>query len=791
MTVTRTALAVAFAAVASLVLVTVSAPLSYLVRSLTAVVAATMLLRLGVALGRTSRILLGTALLAGIASGVAATAHVLVTGELEPAGGIADWLYLSYVPLAAAGLLALPRHATDARDRLLAVTDALVAVAGLGLLIAKPLASWARESGTTTGLTVAVLGYPLGGVFVLAVLVSVMSRAREDLRPFLRTAGVAFAFLTASGMGYGVATLRHSYLPTSWPALCDQSALVLMALAPRYARRAVALVEREPQAPGPLEAAAPVLALVPAAALIAVMTARGVALRPEQMTLVSVASIFVIARGLLISSEQRRTVSRLRTREREATSAARCDPLTGLANRTALYATLAELLAGSAESGVVLALLDLDDFKDINDTHGHDTGDAVLREVAHRLVAALPSDALVARLGGDEFAVCVATTAGPHPLGQVLLGAFAAPVVVGARPFCVTASIGVVQADAHGADAAVALSHVDVAMYEAKAGKDPQRSGMVVLDGAARELAAARVQMRDDVSHPVLDQFHLVYEPMVDLSDGTIVGAEALLRWEHPTLGSVSPTQFVALAEQVGAIAELGEFALRTAVADLAGWLRTAEQNGDPLDRGSIGVNLSPRQLGVPGLCDLVRSVLAEHRLHPYRLVLEITEQALMDDWATAVEVVQELRSIGVGVAVDDFGTGWSSLRYLRRFDTSTVKIDREFTQAVADEPRTRVLVASVIEMARSLDLYSVAEGIETLDQLDVLRTLGCRFAQGYLFDKPMSAERFGALLIGRHRYPLGAHPRSATIDIAGPREGSRPREVVPASAPVIPRQTG
>jgi EAL domain-containing protein (putative c-di-GMP-specific phosphodiesterase class I) len=289
----------------------------------------------------------------------------------------------------------------------------------------------------------------------------------------------------------------------------------------------------------------------------------------------------------------------------------------------------------------------------------------------------------------------------------------------------------------------------------------------VVLAGAARDHAAARVQLRDEISHPVLDQFRVVYEPLVDLTDGLVVGAEALLRWQHPVLGAVPPADFIVLAEQVGAIHELGDLALRTAIADLAHWL---SQTDGPV-RASVGVNLSPRQLGSPEICDRVRDLLAEHRLEPHRLVLEITEQALLDDWATAVGVVRELRALGVRVAVDDFGTGYSSLRYLRRFDTSTLKIDREFVQAVADEDRTRALVASVLDMARSLDLDTVAEGIETLDQLQVLRAQGCRYAQGYLFDKPMERDAFGALLIAGHRYPMTALPHTLPL----PRPGAEP----------------
>jgi EAL domain-containing protein (putative c-di-GMP-specific phosphodiesterase class I) len=370
------------------------------------------------------------------------------------------------------------------------------------------------------------------------------------------------------------------------------------------------------------------------------------------------------------------------------------------------------------------------------------------------------------RLGGDEFAVCSEASESRN-LPAELVALFDAPVVLGPRLFSITASIGVVLVDHHTASSAEALSHVDVAMYEAKSRKEPQRSGVVVLDGEARARAAARVQLRDDVSRPQLEQFRVVYEPVVELATGRIVGAEALLRWHHPLLGDIPPSTFIPLAEHVGAIHELGELALRRAVGDVATWLRAACDDGTPLEDLVVGVNLSPRQLGSPGLVELVEEVLTEHGVAPERLVLEITEEALLEDWDTAVLVVRELRALGVGVAVDDFGTGYSSMRYLRRFDTSTLKIDREFVEVVGEERRTRALVASVIELADSLGLTTVAEGVETLDQLQVLRSLGCRYAQGYLFDRPMERDAFGALLLAGHAYPLG--PGSSPV-VPAPR---------------------
>ena len=750
---------------------------SYAVRTITAVVAVTCLLRIGIAPGRASRSLLAVALLLGIASGVTAAVHLAVTGSTSPPGAAADWLYLAYGPVAVAGLLTLPRHAHDGPWRLQALAEATVAVTSLAFFLCGLLRSMAHDTQGPLRAKAAAVGYPVVAVFVLSVVLAVLPRVQAELRPFLRLTGAGFSLLMLGDIGYSVGVLHHWYTPTTWPAMCTQAGIVLVAVAPLRGRRAVALVAHRPEAPSLLEVAGPYLTLAPGIAQSTVLIVQGGTFTRGQMALAVAIGLALIARQLLSNAEQRHAMLRLIASEREAVEAARQDPLTKLGNRTALHHELADLLTHTDDDRpVVLALLDLDDFKDINDTHGHDTGDAVLLEVGRRLLLAAPWDALVARLGGDEFAICVRTSAPAALLGEVLAKAFETPVSVGRRAFQVSASIGVVHADT---SPATALSHVDVAMYLAKGRKDPLRSSVEVLTGRARERAAARVQLRDDVSRPDLSQFRVVYEPVVDLLDGSVVGAEALLRWVHPVLGAIEPTEFIALAEQVGAIHELGELALRTALRDLASWMTVAERAGAPLERACVGVNLSPRQLGNPRLCALVGELLAEFGVAPDRLVVEITEQALLDDWSTAIEVVRELRALGVAVAVDDFGTGYSSLRYLRRFDTTLVKVDREFVQAAADEPRTRALVASVVDMARSLELSTVAEGIESLDQLQVMRSLGCRYAQGYLFDKPMERDAFGALLVGRHRYPLQPlHTVPAQRDVV-------------SRLPVIPRQTG
>jgi diguanylate cyclase (GGDEF)-like protein len=758
--VTARRLVVTLLGVTSVLVVPVSDEASYVVRLATAVVAVVVLLRHGNAPGRLSRLLLASALLAGILSGVLATAYLLRSGQPSPPGGAADWAYLTYGPLAVAGLLALPRHPDAGPWRLKTCAEALIVVSSLGFLLERVFADMMRASGQGLAGRAAAVGYPLNAVFVLAVLLAVVPRLQPDLQPFLRRCGLGLALMMVGDIGYAVGLLHGWYRPTAWPAAATQAGLVLVALSPVAARRALRLEEPDLGPPSLVDTAAPYLAVLPSICFSCYLIVTGKPFTRGEMLLAVIVGTCLVARQLLSNAEHRHVVQLLSAREREARVAAMRDPLTMLSNRTAVHARLKDHLERGDR--VTLALLDLDDFKDINDTHGHGTGDGVLRAIADRLTEVLPTGALVARLGGDEFAVCAAID--PEPLATALVSVFDDPVVLGPRQFSITASLGLVVVDEGVSTSVEALSHVDVAMYEAKGRKEPHCCGVTVLDNEARARAAARAQLRDDVSRPRLEEFRVVYEPLVELSTGRVVGAEALLRWRHPALGDVPPATFIPLAEQVGGIQLLGELALRCAVGDLAAWRTTAARRGQPLDHVTVSVNLSPRQLGVPGLVELVTEVLQEHRVPPGRLLLEITEEALLEDWDTAVEVVRELRAHGVGVAVDDFGTGYSSMRYLRRFDTSTLKIDREFVEVVGDERRTRALVASVIELAGSLGLATVAEGVETLDQLQVLRSLGCQYAQGYLFDRPMEREAFGALLLAGHTYAMG--PGAAVVPL-------------------------
>ncbi len=288
---------------------------------------------------------------------------------------------------------------------------------------------------------------------------------------------------------------------------------------------------------------------------------------------------------------------------------------------------------------------------------------------------------------------------------------------------------------------------------------------MVFIDGHERDVAAQQVHMREEIATPDLEQFRVVYQPIVDLRTGRMRGVEALLRWRHPDLGDVPPDTFIPMAEAGGSIQLLGWFVLREACAQLAAWREEFPQH-----RMAVGINVSSRQLDEPGFAAGVHALVSEHGLEPEQLVLELTEQSLSLDFETAVEVVAELRAGGVSVAVDDYGTGYSSLRYLHRFDADVVKIDRSFIAYLEDSLHTQKIVHSVMDMATALDLQSIGEGIETFGQVALLRSLGCELGQGYLFSRPASPQRISELLGENSCFAV--HPDDVDGPASGPVDG-------------------
>ncbi|WNV74208.1 EAL domain-containing protein [Geodermatophilus sp. DSM 44513] len=437
-------------------------------------------------------------------------------------------------------------------------------------------------------------------------------------------------------------------------------------------------------------------------------------------------------------TERERLHERLRTQ-------AVTDELTGLGNRSLLTDRLRRALAGGPGRGTcALLLLDLDGFKAVNDTGGHEAGDRLLQRTAAVLREAVRRTDTVGRLGGDEFVVLLeqTTAAGAEAAADTVLAALRSTVrLPNGSDIRITASMGVtVLDDRWGGDAEQALADADIAMYAAKrAGRDRWTG----YDPAMRRAVADRVRLETELRAAVAHgQVAVHYQPYVDLLTGRITGVEALARWQHPRRGLVTPAEFIPLAEESGLIVPLGRQVLQQAVRQARAWQLAAP--GEPLL--TVSVNLSVRQLAEPGLLDTVAQVLADTGLPAHTLTLELTESLLAADDEDVVALLHRLKRLGVRLAVDDFGTGFSALAYLQRFPLDVLKVDRSFVRDVTT-PDSAALTAAVVALARSLRLATVAEGIETAEQAVALRALGCDTAQGFHFARPMPAPELTALL--------------------------------------------
>ena len=438
-----------------------------------------------------------------------------------------------------------------------------------------------------------------------------------------------------------------------------------------------------------------------------------------------------------------RDITHRRQLEEQLVRQALHDPLTELANRALFTDRLEHALARGRRPGVTVAILviDLDGFKDINDSIGHDAGDDLLTIAGMRLQGhARPSDT-VARLGGDEFGVLLEdiTTAEAVRSAQALLEGLATPIVLRDRDLTPTASIGI--AIAAGEDAETLLRNADTAMYAAKR----QGKGRYALfEPAMHATIIERLDLAADLSRAVEKrQLYLCYEPQISLGSGRICSLEGLVRWRHPTRGEVSPGEFIPLAEETGMILAIGRWVLWEACRQVKAW---QERWPAPVPL-TIAVNLSARQLQHPGIVDEVHAALAAAGLHPKSLVLEITETAIMEQLDAATTILSELRRLGVRLALDDFGTGYSSLSYLQRLPVDILKIDRSFVAGVAKSTEDSALARGILTLGQTLGLETVAEGIETAEQLAVLRELGCQLGQGYLFARPLEPAAVDALL--------------------------------------------
>ena len=418
------------------------------------------------------------------------------------------------------------------------------------------------------------------------------------------------------------------------------------------------------------------------------------------------------------------------------------DSVTNIANRNFFKERLDRAFGDIAKTGVGFAVLwiDLDRFKEVNDTFGHPTGDALLQQVATRLGNAVRLEDFVARLGGDEFAVIqtnVGGTAETEPLAQRLIRVLSEPYMIGALRIEIGASVGVVVAPLQGHNAEDLIRNADIALYQAKASG---RGCHVNFEPALIEDLKARRSLEADLIEALrTDAFDLYYQPIVDLASGQVTVCEALMRWKHPVRGFVSPAAFIPVAEEIGAICELGAFALRRACSDAAGWPEGIR----------VAVNLSAVQFAGGKLYNTVTTVLAETGLAPHRLELEITETVLMRDDAATIETLVKLRKLGITIALDDFGTGFSSLNYLRRFPFDKIKIDQSFIRDLPSRAECVAIVRAIADLAKTLGMRTVAEGVETSDHLQRVASAGCDAVQGYLISRPVSREALAAAIAG------------------------------------------
>jgi diguanylate cyclase (GGDEF)-like protein len=438
-------------------------------------------------------------------------------------------------------------------------------------------------------------------------------------------------------------------------------------------------------------------------------------------------------------------ISEKKRQEARILRQAHFDGLTGLPNRFLALDRLAQLIkeASRDSSKIAILFLDLDGFKRVNDTLGHDIGDRLLVQAAERLQSAVRDGDSVCRLGGDEFVVLLRNLTELNDASTVasnLNTQFSHPFNLEERELVVTTSIGIAVYPSDGVTPTELLRNADTAMYHSK------EQGRNTFNFFTQEMNI-NVSRSLEVEEQLLaalerDEFSVLYQPVIDLETRRIVSAEALLRWNNPTLGMISPDEFIPVAEQTGAIVSIGRYVLQQAIENSRHWQKTLDKEFQ------VAINLSPRQLRDAGLIKFIQTLLQRNELKPDAIVLEVTEGVLMSGQQDIEQALMRLHKAGISLAMDDFGTGYSSLSYLRKYPFNVLKVDRTFVSDITDDPADCELVTASVLMAHGLGLKVVAEGVETESQFNLLREIHCEYAQGYLFSRPIDAEAFTSLLL-------------------------------------------
>ena len=675
----------------------------------------------------------------------------LAAGE-TPVPSLADLGYLGMVFLVPAGLMTLPGSAQPLAHRVRGVLDGLMIAASLVVVAWDPLIQpLVRGDGDRLELFVTT-AYPVGDVVMATMVAYQLARGRCRRRIDMALLGAGILAFAAADVSYAYLRLVSEYQVGHLGDLGWTVGLALMALG------AAAPVPPRPAPPAERAVVRPGGLLLPylvVLAAVACSSATYLANGHNSAVVIharSVLILLIVGRQLLTLLENRvltgtleervaaRTAERMRLQE-QLVHEAYHDALTQLPNRALFRDRVAAALGGDAV--VTVLHVDLDGFKRINAGLGHVAGDELLILIGERLRGCLRAGDVVARFGADEFGVLIVAGPGDDAEAQAvarrILTDLETPVRLGERRIHVRASIGLARAGT-GDDAEWLLRNADLAMHQAKTA-----GGGSLVDYHPRMRAGLveRLETESDLRAALeAGQLELYYQPTIDLDTSAVVGFEALVRWPHPTRGMINPLEFIPIAEATGLIVPLGEWVLREACRRAVEWSAAA---GRPL---KMSVNVSVRQLDQVELAETVAAVLAETGMPAEQLCLEMTESVLMTDTEANLEQLVRLKALGLTLAIDDFGTGYSSLAYLRRFPVDTLKIDRSFVERLGMLAGDTALTDTIVRLGRSLGMSTVAEGIEELGQLTALREMGCGFAQGYYFSRPVPADQAGRLFL-------------------------------------------
>jgi diguanylate cyclase (GGDEF)-like protein/PAS domain S-box-containing protein len=435
-------------------------------------------------------------------------------------------------------------------------------------------------------------------------------------------------------------------------------------------------------------------------------------------------------------------ITDIRQTQERLTHLANVDVLSGLPNRGRVRQLLGEALRGATVSNVPCAImfLDLDGFKPVNDTFGHPKGDAVLRAVAKRLVDEVGSDGDVGRMGGDEFAIVIPDAQGRtkiEALAERIISSIKEPYLIDQTEIRIGVSIGCAFGPIDGATVDDLILKADLALYQAK---DAGRGCARYFSSELQSEQDDRVRLEADLRRAIAaGQFHLVYQPLINAKTQKLVGFEALIRWNHPTRGLVPPNVFIPVAEETGLMPAIGEWVIEEACRATATW-------PEPI---TVALNISPKQIVLPALPNIVSEALARHRVAGNRLELEVTEGVFLGDNGSTLDVLKRLRALGVGIALDDFGTGYSSIGYLNKAVFHKLKIDGSFVREAGSRPENVAIIQSIVQLAKSFRMSVTAEGVETAEDFERMRDLGCDTIQGYLFGKPLPYDRANQMVLG------------------------------------------